>query len=79
MTAGRHVSIHSRKRGRVTPLGSSNDGTVAISGGLTVTGVNLCVDFNSAVGRNHVFRDRNALVDGDALVDDCVVLHAAHL
>ena len=43
---------------------------------LTVSGLDLCVDFDAAVGGYHVLGDRDAFVDRDALVDDCVVLHA---
>lgn len=38
--------------------------------------MDLGVDFNSAVLRDHVVWDRNAFVDRDALLDYGVVFHA---
>jgi hypothetical protein len=50
-----------------------NKGTMVMGVKLTVSSVNLCVDFDPAVGGNHILGDR------DALFDDRVVLHAAML
>jgi hypothetical protein len=44
---------------------------------LTVSCLDLCVDFNATVGGNHIIWDGDALVDWDALLDYCVVFHAA--
>lgn len=46
-------------------------------GGLTVTGLDLRVDLDATVLRNHLFGNGDALVDRDALIDNRVVLHAA--
>ena len=40
-------------------------------------GVDLCVDFDPRVVWNHLVRNRDSLVDGDALLDDSIMLHAA--
>lgn len=45
---------------------------------LTVTGLDLCVNLDTAICRNHVVGNRDALMDRDALVDDSVVLHVTH-
>jgi len=42
----------------------------------TVTRVDLGVDLDPTVLRDHIFGDRHAFVDGDALLDDSVVFHA---
>ena len=43
---------------------------------LTVSRLDLRIDLDAAVGRNHIVRNRDTLVDGDSLVDNGVVLHA---
>jgi hypothetical protein len=43
---------------------------------LTVSRLDLSIDLNTAVSRNHVIGNRDALVDGNSLLDDGVVLHA---
>jgi hypothetical protein len=43
---------------------------------LTVSRLDLSIDLNAAVSRNHIIGNRDALVDGNSLLDDGVVLHA---
>jgi hypothetical protein len=43
---------------------------------LTVSRLDLSIDLDTAVSRNHVIGNRDALVDGNSLLDDGVVLHA---
>lgn len=43
-----------------------------------VSRMDLCVNLDSRVRRNKLIRNRHALVDGDALLDNGVVLHVAH-
>jgi hypothetical protein len=43
---------------------------------LTVSRLDLSIDLNTAVSRNHVIGNRDALVDGNSLLNDGVVLHA---
>jgi hypothetical protein len=43
---------------------------------LTISGLDFCIDFDTAVGWNHVLGDGNTFVDGYALFDYRVVLHA---
>jgi hypothetical protein len=40
-------------------------------------GMNLCVNFDPGVVRNHVIRNGDSLENRDSLLDDGVVLHAA--
>jgi hypothetical protein len=44
----------------------------------TVTGLNLRINLNTAICRNHVVGDWNALVDRDSLINDSIVLHVTH-
>ena len=45
---------------------------------LTVSRLDLSIDLDAAVSRNHVVGNWDTLVDGDSLVDNGVVLHAGN-
>lgn len=44
----------------------------------TVTGLDLCVNLDTAICRNHLVGDRDTLMDWDALVNNSIMLHVAH-
>lgn len=58
-------------------LWGGNGGNGGDGGGLTVASLDLGVDLDAAVFWNHLFGNRDPLVDGDALLDNGIVLHTA--
>jgi len=45
---------------------------------LTVTGLDLGINLDTAIRRNHVVGNRHPLVNGDTLVNNSIVLHVGH-
>lgn len=45
---------------------------------LTIASMDLCFNLNTAVGRDEFLRNRNPLVDWNALFNDSIVLHVGH-
>lgn len=45
--------------------------------GLTVSGLDLCINLDAAIFWNHLFGDGDALMDRNALLHNGVVLHTA--